>query len=98
MASSSALVGRIRALLESPAHERQIAAAIVLGEIGAHDAAVRDATGIDALVAAARGGVAPVPRHALDALARPAGGQRGGRGVPELYPRLPPREAPLRPP
>ena len=33
------LVGKIRALLESEAHERQIAAAIVLGEIGARDAA-----------------------------------------------------------
>ena len=42
MASSSALVGKIRALLASQAHERQIAAAIVLGEIGAHDAAVRE--------------------------------------------------------
>jgi hypothetical protein len=42
------LVGKIRALLGSPAHERQIAAAIVLGEIGARDAPV-----IDALVAAA---------------------------------------------
>ncbi|HEY7376552.1 MAG TPA: hypothetical protein VIF57_30615 [Polyangia bacterium] len=64
------LVGKIRALLASPAHERQIAAAIVLGELGAHDAAV-----IDALGAAAAGGVAPVQRHALEALARLAGGQ-----------------------
>ena len=41
------LIGKIRALLASQAHERQIAAAIVLGEIGARDAPV-----IDALAAA----------------------------------------------
>ena len=53
---------KILALLESAAHERQIAAAIVLGEIGARDAAV-----IDALGAAVARGIAPVQRHALDA-------------------------------
>ena len=42
MAGTSA-VDKIRALLASDAHERQIAAAIVLGEIGARDAAVIDA-------------------------------------------------------
>ena len=64
------LVDKIRALLASDAHERQIAAAIVLGEIGARDAAV-----IDALARAAAGGVPPVQRHALEALARLAGGK-----------------------
>jgi hypothetical protein len=86
MASSSALVGKIRALLESQAHERQIAAAIVLGEIGAYDAAVRDAAVIDALIAAATGGVAPVQRHALEALARLATGKSARRAMPKLLP------------
>jgi len=86
MASSSALVGKIRALLASPAHERQIAAAIVLGEIGASDAAARDAAVIDALVAAATGGVAPVQRHALEALARLASGKSARRAMPKLLP------------
>jgi len=86
MASSSALVGKIRALLESQAHERQIAAAIVLGEIGAHDAAVREAAVMDALVAAATGGVAPVQRHALEALARLAAGKSARRVMPKLLP------------
>ena len=71
------LVGKIRALLASQAHERQIAAAIVLGELGAHDAAV-----IDALAAAAAGGVAPVQRHALEALARLARGKAARKVIP----------------
>ena len=91
MASSSALVGKIRALLASQAHERQIAAAIVLGEIGAHDAAV-----IDALVAAAAGGVAPVQRHALEALARLAGGKSAPRVLPKLLPCLASRDDQVR--
>jgi len=70
------LVGKIRGLLANPAHERQIAAAIVLGEIGADDAAV-----LDALAAAAAGGVAPVQRHALEALARLAGGGKSARRI-----------------
>src|SRR3954471_21348744 len=96
MASSRALVGKIRALLESPAHERQIAAAIVLGEIGAHDAAVRDAPVIDALIAAATGGVAPVQRHALEALARLAAGKSARRVMPRLLPCFASREDPVR--
>jgi HEAT repeat protein len=77
MAASA--VDKIRALLASDAHERQIAAAIVLGEIGARDAAV-----IDALAAAAAGGVPPVQRHALEALARLA----TGKGARKLMPRV----------
>lgn len=73
------IVGKIRALLASQAHERQIAAAIVLGEIGAHDAAV-----VDALAGAAAGGVAPVQRHALEALARLAGGKAARKVMPAL--------------
>ena len=91
MASSSSPVGKIRALLASPAHERQIAAAIVLGEIGAHDAAV-----IDALAGAAAGGVAPVQRHALEALARLAGGKSARRVIPKLMPCFASREDPVR--
>src|SRR6185503_11822943 len=43
MAGSTSPLGKILALLASQAHERQIAAAIVLGEIGARDAPVIDA-------------------------------------------------------
>ncbi len=91
MASSSALVGKIRALLASQAHERQIAAAIILGEIGAHDAAA-----VDALAAAAAGGVAPVQRHALEALARLATGKTARRALPKLLPCFASREDPVR--
>jgi HEAT repeat protein len=73
-------VDKIRALLASDAHERQIAAAIVLGEIGARDAEV-----IDALASAAAGGVPPVQRHALEALARLAAGAKAAR---KLMPRV----------
>ncbi len=76
MAGTSA-VDKIRALLASDAHERQIAAAIVLGEIGARDAAV-----IDALAAAAADGVPPVQRHALEALARLAPGRAARKLMP----------------
>ena len=53
-------IRKILALLGSEAHERQIAAAIVLGEIGARDAAV-----LDALVVAVGRGIPPVQRDAL---------------------------------
>jgi hypothetical protein len=85
------LVGKIRALLASQAHERQIAAAIVLGEIGAHDAAV-----IDALAGAAAGGVAPVQRHALEALARVAGGKSARRVMAAVIACLASREESVR--
>jgi hypothetical protein len=85
------LVGKIRALLASEAHERQIAAAIVLGEIGVHDAAV-----IDALGAAAAGGVAPVQRHALEALARLAGGKSARRVMPTVIACLASRDEAVR--
>ena len=73
------LIGKIRALLASEAHERQIAAAIVLGEIGAHDAPV-----IDALAGAVTGGVAPVQRHALEALARLVSGKAARKVIPAV--------------
>ena len=61
-----------------PGARAPIAAAIVLGEIGAHDAAV-----IDALAGAAAGGVAPVQRHALEALARLATAKNARRAYAE---------------
>ncbi|HXJ21136.1 MAG TPA: hypothetical protein VMT03_12970 [Polyangia bacterium] len=73
------LVARIAALLGSTAHERQIAAAIVLGEVGAREPPV-----LDALAAAVTGGIAPVQRHALDALARLADGSASRRAVPAV--------------
>jgi HEAT repeat protein len=91
MAGSTSPLGKILALLASQAHERQVAAAIVLGEIGAHDAAV-----IDALAGAAAGGVAPVQRHALEALARLATAKNARRALPKLLPCLASREDPVR--
>jgi HEAT repeat protein len=85
------LIAKILALLASQAHERQIAAAIVLGEIGARDAVV-----IDALAGAAAGGVAPVQRHALEALARLATAKHARRAMPKLLPCFASREDAVR--
>jgi hypothetical protein len=85
------VVGRITALLRGDAHERQIAAAIVLGELGARDASV-----IDALAAAVMAGVAPVQRHALDALARLAESPAGRRAVPSVIAALAARDEQVR--
>jgi hypothetical protein len=63
--ASEDVVRKIRALLASDAHERQIAAAIVLGELGARDPAV-----VDALAAALEQGLPPVQRHVIEALGR----------------------------
>ena len=82
---------KILTLLESPAHERQIAAAIVLGEIGARDAAV-----IDALAAAVARGIPPVQRHALDALGRLVAGAGGRRAMPAVLTGLAAREEAVR--
>lgn len=62
-------IATIAGLLESDAHERQIAAAIVLGELGAREPAV-----VDALGTAVMRGIPPVQRQALDALGRVATG------------------------
>jgi HEAT repeat protein len=72
-------IRKILALLDSAAHERQIAAAIVLGEIGARDVAV-----IEALAAAVARGIPPVQRHALDALGRLAAGTGAQRAMPAV--------------
>jgi HEAT repeat protein len=59
------VVRKIVTLLASDALERQIAAVIVLGEIGA-----RDATSIDGVIALAEKGALPAQRHAVEALGR----------------------------
>lgn len=82
---------KILALLDSAAHERQIAAAIVLGEIGARDAAV-----IDALAAAVARGIPPVQRHALDALGRLASGAGARRAMPAVLAGLAARDEAVR--
>jgi HEAT repeat protein len=82
---------KILALLDSEAHERQIAAAIVLGEIGARDAAV-----IDALAAAVARGIPPVQRHALDALGRLASGAGVKRAMPAVLAGLAARDEAVR--
>ena len=58
-------IDKIVDLLSSEALERRIAAAIVLGEIRAKGTVV-----VDALAGALDTGIAPLQRHALDALAR----------------------------
>jgi hypothetical protein len=88
---ADSIVHKIRALLGSEAHERQIAAAIVLGEIGARDEAV---TG--ALAAAVAGGIPPVQRHALEALARLASGKAARKALPAVLACFAAREEPVR--
>ena len=85
------LTGKILALLDSEAHERQIAAAIVLGEIGA-----REAASIDALAAAVARGIPPVQRHALDALGRLAAGAGTRRAMPAVLTGLAARDEAVR--
>jgi hypothetical protein len=89
--ASPSLVDKIRALLHSDAHERQIAAAIVLGELGAREAKV-----IDALAEAAAVGIPPVQRHALEALGRLAGGRSAGRALGKVLPCLASRDPEVR--
>jgi hypothetical protein len=84
-------IGKIVALLESAAHERQIAAAIVLGEIGARDAGV-----IGALAAAVTRGIPPVQRHALDALGQLAAGSGARRAMPAVLAGLTARDEAVR--
>jgi len=82
---------KIVALLGSEAHERQIAAAIVLGEIGA-----RDAAALDALAAVVARGIPPVQRHALDALGRLASGVGVRRAMPAVLVGLAARDEAVR--
>jgi len=76
-AMADQLIHKILGLLSSEAHERQIAAAIVLGEIGARGEAVTAA-----LAATVAGGIPPVQRHALEALARLASGKAARKALP----------------
>jgi hypothetical protein len=89
--AAAPLVDKIRALLGSDAHERQIAAAIVLGEIGARDGKV-----LEALADAAAGGIPPVQRHALEALARLATGKTASRTLAKVLPCLAARDEQVR--
>jgi HEAT repeat protein len=82
---------KILALLDNPAHERQIAAAIVLGEIGAREAVV-----LDALTAAVARGIPPVQRHALDALGHLASGSGVRRAMPAVLAGLTARDEAVR--
>lgn len=84
-------IAAIAALLESDAHERQIAAAIVLGELGAREPAV-----VDALAAAVMRGIPPVQRHALDALGRLASGAAAKRAIPAVMAALGARDEAVR--
>ncbi|HXU64053.1 MAG TPA: hypothetical protein VN962_20280 [Polyangia bacterium] len=84
-------IATIAALLESDAHERQIAAAIVLGELGAREPAV-----VDALAAAVMRGIPPVQRHALDALGRLASGAAAKRAIPAVMAALGARDEAVR--
>jgi HEAT repeat protein len=80
-------VDKIVRLLSSTAIEKQIAAAIVLGEIGA-----KGARAVDGLAAALDSGVGLLQRHALDALARVG----AARAVPKILPLLASREEEVR--
>jgi hypothetical protein len=80
-------VDKIVRLLSSPAIEKQIAAAIVLGEIGAKGAHVTDR-----LADALESGVGLLQRHALEALARVG----AARAVSKIVPLLGAREEDVR--
>jgi len=84
-------IATIAALLESEAHERQIAAAIVLGELGTREPAV-----VDALAAAVMRGIPPVQRHALEALGRVAAGAVAKRAIPAVMAALGARDEAVR--
>jgi HEAT repeat protein len=78
---------KLAALLASDATERQIAAAIVVGELG-----LRDPGLVAGLVAMADSGLAPLQRHAAEALARIA----TPKALPNLLPLLASRDEGVR--
>ncbi len=90
-AMADQLIHKILGLLSSEAHERQIAAAIVLGEIGARGEAVTAA-----LATTVAGGIPPVQRHALAALARLASGKAARKALPAVLACFGSREDPVR--
>ncbi len=81
------VVKKLAALLASDATERQIAAAIVVGELGLHDPSL-----VAGLVALAGSGVAPLQRHAADAL----GKLEAPKGLPALVALLASRDESVR--
>ncbi|HSZ81213.1 MAG TPA: HEAT repeat domain-containing protein [Polyangia bacterium] len=78
---------KLAALLASDAAERQIAAAIVVGELGLRDPAL-----VSGLVALLEGGMPPLQRHAAEALARLA----PPKALPHLVPLLGSRDEGVR--
>ncbi|HVR00898.1 MAG TPA: HEAT repeat domain-containing protein [Polyangia bacterium] len=78
---------KLAALLASDATERQIAAAIVVGELGLRDPAL-----VAGLVAMAGSGLAPLQRHAAEALGRLA----TPKALPHLLPLLAARDEGVR--
>src|SRR5258706_6984449 len=81
------VVQKLAALMASDATERQIAAAIVAGELGLRDPAL-----VGGLVALAGSGVAPLQRHAADALGRLG----STKALPALVPLLASRDEGVR--
>lgn len=85
------IIRALVALLRSDAPERQIAAAIVLGELGARDPAVTDG-----LLALCDSGLAPLQRHALEALARVGDRLPAKAVLPRVLPLLAARDEGVR--
>lgn len=81
------ILRKLTALLSHPAPERQIAAAIVLGELGVADAAV-----VAGLIEAATGEHPAIQRHAVEALGR----LRAPRALPAILAALGARDESLR--
>lgn len=81
------LLRKITALLTHEAPERQVAAAIVLGELG-----VPEAAAVAALIAAATTGHPALQRHAVEALGR----LRAANGLPAILAALGARDEALR--
>jgi hypothetical protein len=84
---AASFVGGLVALLRGEATDRQIAAAIVAGELGVHEPAV-----VSALASLAESGVAPLQIHAAEALGRLA----AKRALPSLMPLLAARDEGVR--
>src|SRR5258708_107408 len=81
------IVKKLAALLASEALERQIAAAIVVGELGLRDPAL-----VSGLFALANSGLPPLQRHAAEAL----GWLPTVKALPHLLPLLASRDESVR--
>src|SRR5436190_4796351 len=86
-AAAAGIARKLAALLGSEATERQIAAAIVAGELGVRDAAV-----VDGLTALTKSSVGPLQRHAVEALGRLG----AKRALPDVLPLLAARDEGVR--